>query len=245
VPRDEPGSVRDPAGCETGREGTVVTRPSRKCIQSCSDLTMAIPPSGSYARSGLVRDTGRNGKLTRGFVVAPAAIRHVPDAGGGRAAVHDEAWGPRARRLLSTSPPGSRRTSWLMPLHYRSVPTRSTWVSLAEVLEYLGDPRAAVEEAITVLRPGGALVGSVPFMYPIHGDPHDYFRHAREGVRVLLSGCAEVRRAASRSPQRALDDPHAELEAPSGTQSLGRLQGTRVNSHCPEGCTLLALRAPR
>jgi hypothetical protein len=37
-----------------------------------------------------------------------------------------------------------------------------------------------------VLRPGGALVVTVPQSYPMHGVPHDFYRYTEYGVRYLL-----------------------------------------------------------
>jgi hypothetical protein len=37
-----------------------------------------------------------------------------------------------------------------------------------------------------VLRPGGSLVITVPFMARLHEEPHDYFRYTRHGLRLLL-----------------------------------------------------------
>jgi hypothetical protein len=39
-----------------------------------------------------------------------------------------------------------------------------------------------------MLREGGALFISVPWIFPFHGYPNDYFRFSPEGVRLLFPG---------------------------------------------------------
>jgi len=43
-------------------------------------------------------------------------------------------------------------------------------------LEHVFDPNFVIGEMYRVLRPGGELVISTPFLYPIHGHPDDFFR---------------------------------------------------------------------
>ncbi|MEK9160530.1 MAG: methyltransferase domain-containing protein [Patescibacteria group bacterium] len=55
------------------------------------------------------------------------------------------------------------------------------------VLEHLYLPTTALSEAQRVLRPGGKIVGSVPFLFNVHGSPDDYFRYTKSALTRLLS----------------------------------------------------------
>jgi SAM-dependent methyltransferase len=55
-----------------------------------------------------------------------------------------------------------------------------------EVLEHLPEPQRAIDEMFRVLEPGGTLVLTTRFLFPIHDAPHDYFRFTKYGLRHLL-----------------------------------------------------------
>lgn len=56
-----------------------------------------------------------------------------------------------------------------------------------EVLEHVRDHLAAMNQVGRVLKPGGTLLLSMPFMYPVHDAPHDYQRLTEFGLRRDLS----------------------------------------------------------
>lgn len=55
-----------------------------------------------------------------------------------------------------------------------------------EVLEHVQHPHQAVAEIFRILRPGGLVVGSTPFLLGIHDSPADYFRFTRHGLIMLF-----------------------------------------------------------
>ncbi len=68
-----------------------------------------------------------------------------------------------------------------LPLRDQSANT----VLLTDVLEHLSSPGLLLREVARVLTPGGALVGSVPFMYRLHEEPHDHCRFTCHALRHM------------------------------------------------------------
>ncbi|SEG80223.1 class I SAM-dependent methyltransferase [Bosea lathyri] len=58
-------------------------------------------------------------------------------------------------------------------------------VFCCSVMEHTPEPWRVLPEIHRVLKPGGHVILSVPFMYYLHGWPHDYFRFSRYGLRSL------------------------------------------------------------
>jgi SAM-dependent methyltransferase len=50
------------------------------------------------------------------------------------------------------------------------------------VLEHVSDPALILAEAYRALAPNGMLVLSVPFFFPVHGDPDDFRRWTQQGL---------------------------------------------------------------
>ncbi len=56
-----------------------------------------------------------------------------------------------------------------------------------EVLEHVQDHLLALKQIAHILKPGGTLLLSMPFMYPVHDAPHDYQRLTVYGLRRDLA----------------------------------------------------------
>lgn len=59
-------------------------------------------------------------------------------------------------------------------------------VLLLDVLEHVPDDRAVLDEIARVLKPGGLLLLSVPFLYPLHDAPHDHRRFTAPGLVAAI-----------------------------------------------------------
>lgn len=55
-------------------------------------------------------------------------------------------------------------------------------VLMLDVLEHLPRPANAMSETARILKPGGLLILSVPFLYPLHDEPLDFHRWTRHGL---------------------------------------------------------------
>ncbi len=67
------------------------------------------------------------------------------------------------------------------------------FVVLSEVLEHFHAPPQALIQARRLLRPGGRLILTTPFIFPLHERPHDYFRYTKYGLQHLLNPFEDVR----------------------------------------------------
>lgn len=68
-----------------------------------------------------------------------------------------------------------------VPIAASSVDT----VLCTEVLEHVPDPDAVVREIARVLKPGGIVICTAPFVYPVH-DAYDFFRYSPGTVATLM-----------------------------------------------------------
>lgn len=59
-------------------------------------------------------------------------------------------------------------------------------VFCTQVIEHVTQPARLLAECRRVLKPGGALVLTGPFYWPLHEEPHDYYRFTRHGFAHLL-----------------------------------------------------------
>lgn len=65
-------------------------------------------------------------------------------------------------------------------------------VVMSEVLEHVKTPHLAIQEIYRVLREGGKLILTAPFLFEMHDRPHDYYRFTKHGLEYLLGDFSQV-----------------------------------------------------
>lgn len=68
-----------------------------------------------------------------------------------------------------------------LPLEDESVDT----ILCTEVLEHVPDPEKVIQEFARILKPGGIVITTAPFFFPIH-DTYDYFRYTDKGIAEMM-----------------------------------------------------------
>lgn len=101
-----------------------------------------------------------------------------------------------------------------------------------QVLEHVRRPDRMIEEMARVLKGNGTLLLSAPMTWPLHEEPHDFFRYTIHGLRELLKSARlepidEIRRGdAPTTLAQLFLDTH--LERPLNIPLLGKLYGNAL-----------------
>ncbi len=79
------------------------------------------------------------------------------------------------------------------------------WVLSDQVLEHVaGNPLQAIDECHRVLKPGGIAVHTTCHIYPIHGEPNDFWRFTPHGLKLLHQDWSEIVDVGGWGNQRSL-----------------------------------------
>ncbi len=88
-------------------------------------------------------------------------------------------------RSNAAAPPHVVSDSLMLPFRAQSFDT----VLCTQVLEHVRNPLLTMAEIARVLRPGGYAVITAPALWPLHEEPHDYFRYTKYGLEELAFRC--------------------------------------------------------
>lgn len=167
----------------------------------------------------------------------------VLDVGGGRRTLHDDAWPEGTRRLRLDVVPLHEPDVVADVVRLPFVDATFDSVLLSQVLEHLPEPHAAVREIHRVLKPGGVLIGTVPFVFPIHADPWDFHRYTAAALeRILVPfGAVEIEPYGN-----ALGGAWTLVSSRSrlllGLTPLARRVALQPDPQCPEGYLFVGCR---
>lgn len=95
----------------------------------------------------------------------------------------------KTAKILTADIVARTRTDFVLDITKEKVPLTDGTVDsilLFNVLEHLSDHDIVLKEVRRLLRPGGRLIGSVPFLLNVHPDPHDYVRFTGEALEALF-----------------------------------------------------------
>ena len=90
---------------------------------------------------------------------------------------------------------GGRSADVVADLHDLPIPDASfDFVLCTEVLEHVADPDRCAAELRRILRPGGGVLVTVPFVGELHEEPYDFRRFTSLGIEAMLreAGFTEV-----------------------------------------------------
>lgn len=60
------------------------------------------------------------------------------------------------------------------------------------ILEHIPFPEKAIQELYRVLKPGGEIWVQLPFNYPYHEGPKDYWRCSPDGLKIWMKNFNEI-----------------------------------------------------
>ena len=78
------------------------------------------------------------------------------------------------------------------------------FIILDTVLEHVAEPHVVVGEVNRILKPGGQVICVVPWVFPYHGYPKNYFNISRDGLDFLFKDFSECRIEMEMGPTSAL-----------------------------------------
>ena len=91
-------------------------------------------------------------------------------------------------------------------MHCPSAQIPLDFVVCVSVLEYVRHPVAVLDEVFRVLKPGGLLYLSVPFVFRYAPDPDDLYRFSVRGIEVLCASFEKVQSGYNRGPASTMSD---------------------------------------
>lgn len=72
------------------------------------------------------------------------------------------------------------------------------------LLEHVEDPSIIIRELLRVVKPGGYIYTSAPFIHPFHASPDDFHRWTASGLKALFKGCEMIELGVRSGPWSAL-----------------------------------------
>lgn len=74
------------------------------------------------------------------------------------------------------------------------------FVISVSVLEHVRYPQKVMKEILRILKPGGIIYINVPFIFPFHADPDDFYRFSNKGISILCEDFTCIDSGFNRGP---------------------------------------------
>ena len=74
------------------------------------------------------------------------------------------------------------------------------FVVSVSVLEHVKYPQKVMKEIHRILKPGGIIYINVPFVFPFHADPSDFYRFTYKGIEILCEDFDKIDSGFNRGP---------------------------------------------
>lgn len=119
---------------------------------------------------------------------------------------------PRSCRLLNVDIDPSVKPDIVADAHDMHMISSNTadCVLAISMLHHCRKPWRVVEELHRILKPGGVVYANIPFVFPFHTDPDDYWRVSFHGVDVLFESFEKIESGYNRGPASCMAEllPH-------------------------------------
>lgn len=73
-------------------------------------------------------------------------------------------------------------------------------VVTVSTLEHVRYPQKVIAEIYRILKPGGLVYVNVPFVFPFHADPDDFYRFSCNGIKILCEQFERLDSGFNRGP---------------------------------------------
>lgn len=74
------------------------------------------------------------------------------------------------------------------------------FVVSVSVLEHVKYPQKVMKEIYRILKPGGVVYINIPFIFPFHADPSDFYRFTYKGIDILCQDFEKIDSGFNRGP---------------------------------------------
>ena len=99
-------------------------------------------------------------------------------------------------KLLSVDIDKKRKPDKVLDISSHDAPKKIKFlpdlIICLEVLEHIKEPHLAIRNLYKIANKNTHIILSVPFLFPIHDEPHDYYRFTKYGLKLLFKKFSKV-----------------------------------------------------